>query len=198
MPEIDLTDAASRPKGVPKAFSTPDEGPEVLLVRHAGAVHTFAAHCPHYGAPLAKGRLVNGNLVCSWYHACFRAANGSLCEPPALDGLPAFAVREAGGRVPVQVPEKPAASSDNPSATPTAEAGGAPPTDAPGAPADARTFVLVGGRPVRGPLARGAATRPHGGPQHAGPARGLCRRPVLLDAAVRQEPALRRPRRKEG
>ncbi|MFD1467933.1 FAD-dependent oxidoreductase [Hymenobacter caeli] len=145
MPEIDLTAAASLPEGVLQSFPTPHDGPEVLLVRHAGAVHAFAAHCPHYGAPLAKGRLVNGKIVCPWHHACFRVADGHLCEPPALDDLPAFAVREAAGRVLVQVPEQPAASTDDPSATPTAEVGGTPPADAAGAPADTRTFAIVGG-----------------------------------------------------
>lgn len=145
LPEIDLTDAASLPEGALKAFPMPNEGPEVLLVRHAGAVHAFAAHCPHYGAPLAKGQLVNGKIVCPWHHACFRAKDGRLCEPPALDDLPTFAVREVNGRVLVQVPENPAVSTDDPNATPTAEVGGTPPAGAIRAPADARTFVIVGG-----------------------------------------------------
>ena len=60
-PEIDLTDAASLPEGGLKAFPTPHDGPPVLLTRQQGRVHAFAAHCPHYGAPLEKGRVVEGS-----------------------------------------------------------------------------------------------------------------------------------------
>ena len=143
-PELDLTDAASLPEGALKAFPTPHDGPQVLLTRQQGQVHAFAAHCPHYGAPLEKGKVVNGRLICPWHHACFKVDGGHLCEPPALDDLPTFAVREAGGRILVQVPPTPPASTDKPEATPTAEVGGTPPAAA-ATPADARTFVIVGG-----------------------------------------------------
>ncbi|TDN36680.1 FAD-dependent oxidoreductase [Hymenobacter sp. UV11] len=144
LPEIDLTDAASLPEGALKAFPTPHDGPQVLLTRQQGQVHAFAAHCPHYGAPLEKGKVVNGRLICPWHHACFKIDSGHLCEPPALDDLPTFAVREAEGRILVQVPPTPPASTDKPEATPTAEVGGTPPPAAK-TPADGRTFVIVGG-----------------------------------------------------
>lgn len=147
LPEIDLIDSASLPEGELRAFPTPHDGPQVLLARYQGQVHAFAPNCPHYGAPLEKGRLVEGRIICPWHHACFRVADGTLCEPPALDDLPAFEAREAGGRIWVQVPPTPAASLDDPNATPTAEVGGTPPAAAAG-PADARTFVIVGGGPA--------------------------------------------------
>ncbi|MDJ0364397.1 FAD-dependent oxidoreductase [Hymenobacter sp. H14-R3] len=143
-PEINLTDSASLPEGGLKTFSTPDGGPAVLLARHQGQVHAFAPNCPHYGAPLEKGKLLNGKIICPWHHACFRVADGTLCEPPALDDLPTYPVREAEGRIWVQVPANPPASTDKPEATPTAELGGTPPP-APAPAADTRTFVLVGG-----------------------------------------------------
>ncbi len=144
LPEIDLTAAASLPEGALKTFPTPNDGPKVLLTRQQGQVHAFAPNCPHYGAPLEKGKVVNGKLVCPWHHACFKVENGHLCEPPALDDLPAYAVREAGGRILVQVPANPPASTDKPEATPTAEVGGTPPPPV-APPADTRTFVIVGG-----------------------------------------------------
>ena len=144
LPEIDLTDTASLPEGALKAFPTPASGPQVLLTRQQGQVHAFAPNCPHYGAPLEKGKVVNGKLICPWHHACFKLDSGHLCEPPALDNLPKFAVREEAGRILVQVPASPPASTDKPDATPTAEVGGTPPAAAP-APADARTFVIIGG-----------------------------------------------------
>ena len=144
LPETDLTDSASLPEGALKTFATPDDGPKVLLTRQQGQVHAFAPNCPHYGAPLEKGKIVAGKLVCPWHHACFRLDSGHLCEPPALDDLPAYAVREAGGRILVQVPARPPASTDQANTTPTAELGGTPPPAAP-VPVDTRTFVIVGG-----------------------------------------------------
>jgi NADPH-dependent 2,4-dienoyl-CoA reductase/sulfur reductase-like enzyme/nitrite reductase/ring-hydroxylating ferredoxin subunit len=142
--EVDLTDTASLLEGALKTFATPHDGPQVLLTRQQGQVHAFAPNCPHYGAPLEKGKVVNGQLICPWHHTCFKVENGHLCEPPALDDLPTYAVREEGGRILVQVPQNPPASTDKPETTPTAELGGTPPL-APAAPADARTFVIVGG-----------------------------------------------------
>ncbi len=142
--EIDLTDAASLPEGALQTFPTPHDGPQVLLTRQQGRVHAFAPNCPHYGAPLEKGKVVNGKLICPWHHACFKLDSGHLCEPPALDDLPAYDVREADGRILVQVPASPPASTDKPEATPTAEVGGTPPPPT-APPVDTRTFVIVGG-----------------------------------------------------
>jgi NADPH-dependent 2,4-dienoyl-CoA reductase/sulfur reductase-like enzyme/nitrite reductase/ring-hydroxylating ferredoxin subunit len=144
LPETDLTAAASLPEGALKTFPTPNDGPQVLLTRQQGQVHAFAPNCPHYGAPLEKGKVVAGMLICPWHHACFKLDSGHLCEPPALDDLPTYAVREEGGRILVQVPQNPPASTDKPDATPTAELGGTPPPAAE-ALTDARTFVIVGG-----------------------------------------------------
>ena len=87
---------------------------------------------------------MNGKLICPWHHACFKLGSGHLCELPALDDLPAYPVREAAGRILVQVPASPPASTDKPDTTPTAELGGTPPA-APSPVTDTRTFVLVGG-----------------------------------------------------
>ena len=145
LPEINLTDSASLPEGALKTFPSPHDGPKVLLTRQQGQVHAFAPNCPHYGAPLEKGKVLNGKLICPWHHACFKVENGHLCEPPALDDLPAYAAREADGRIWVQLPPSPPASTDKPDATPTAELGGTPPPAPATAPTDARTFVILGG-----------------------------------------------------
>ena len=63
-PEIDLTDSASLPEGGLKTFPTLEGGPEVLLARYQGQVHAYAPNCPHYGAPLEKGKLLNGKIIC--------------------------------------------------------------------------------------------------------------------------------------
>lgn len=69
---------------------------KVLFVRDASGVRAFQAKCPHLGAPLAKGEICGGRLYCPWHKAAFTLAEGSLEEPPALDGLDRFPVRIEG------------------------------------------------------------------------------------------------------
>ncbi|MBO0360919.1 FAD-dependent oxidoreductase [Hymenobacter sp. BT186] len=139
--ETNLAPATALQDGEMRIYKAHDT--EVLLLRQQGQYHALAAHCPHYGAPLEKGKLVGDKLVCPWHHACFRVTDGALCEPPSLDALPSFPVRVADGRVWVQVPKNPPASTASPDATPTALVGGETPAANAAAP-DARTFVLVG------------------------------------------------------
>lgn len=71
----------------------------VLLAKVAGEIHALGAMCTHYGAPLAKGALHGDRIICPWHHACFRVADGSLLQPPALDALPRYNVRIDNGSV---------------------------------------------------------------------------------------------------
>ena len=80
----------------------------VLLVRTDDKCHALAAHCTHYGAPLAEGALVEGRIICPWHHACFHAATGDMLEPPALDSLPSFPVTVEGDDIFIALPEQPA------------------------------------------------------------------------------------------
>jgi NADPH-dependent 2,4-dienoyl-CoA reductase/sulfur reductase-like enzyme len=61
--------------------------------------NAFAANCPHDGAPLAEGALCDHRLVCPWHKATFRISDGSVLDPPALDGLTRHAVRIEGETV---------------------------------------------------------------------------------------------------
>ncbi|MFD2787153.1 FAD-dependent oxidoreductase [Hymenobacter rubripertinctus] len=140
--EFDLAPADALQDGEMRTYSAADT--DVLLLRRAGQYLALAAHCPHYGAPLEKGRLIGDQLVCPWHHACFRVTDGHLCQPPALDSLPSYAVRVAEGRIWVTLPARPAAAAASPDATPTALVGGTAPPLSSAAP-DERTFVVVGG-----------------------------------------------------
>ncbi len=69
---------------------------KVLFVRDAQGVRAFQAKCPHLGAPLAKGEICGGRLYCPWHKAAFALGDGSLEEPPALDGLTRYPARIEG------------------------------------------------------------------------------------------------------
>ena len=80
------------------------DGTDVLLLRHEGQFYALGAECPHYHAPLAKGALCNGRVVCPWHASMFDATTGDLLEPPSLDALPKFSVRVEGDEIYVAVP----------------------------------------------------------------------------------------------
>ncbi|MCL6704542.1 apoptosis inducing factor family protein [Pseudomonas sp. T1.Ur] len=102
---------------------TLNESP-ILLLRAGGQVRAFQGKCPHAGAPLAKGAVCHGRLICPWHKAAFRAEDGALCEPPALDSLERYHVEVRGEEVWVDDQPLPAEK--------------IPPAD------DPRTFVIIG------------------------------------------------------
>lgn len=97
---------------------------KIVLLRAAGELRAFQGECPHAGAPLADGALCHGRLICPWHKAAFRAEDGALCEPPALDSLKRYPLEVRGDEVWVD---------DQPIVDPHI-----PPAD------DTRTFVIVG------------------------------------------------------
>jgi NADPH-dependent 2,4-dienoyl-CoA reductase/sulfur reductase-like enzyme/nitrite reductase/ring-hydroxylating ferredoxin subunit len=104
----------------------------VLLARVNGECFALAAHCTHYGAPLAEGALVGDRIICPWHHACFHVTNGDMIEPPALDSLPSFPVRIEGDDIFVDLPADPPDRREPTMAEPYAKA-------------DDRIFVIIGG-----------------------------------------------------
>ncbi|MGD0998228.1 MAG: FAD-dependent oxidoreductase [Thermoleophilia bacterium] len=106
-------------------------GKKVLLLRCGGVVRAYGARCPHYDAPLAKGLLHDGRLVCPWHQGTFDAGTGDLLEPPPLSGLTAFPARIDDGDVYVDRPD------DAPRQRTMPMAGRDP--------GEKRTFAVVGG-----------------------------------------------------
>ncbi len=101
------------------------QGRKILLVRQGDGVHAYAAECPHANGPLEEGAVCNGRIVCPWHKGTFRLSDGSLLEPPALDGLARYRVRVTAGGDVLVAPE--------PIHQP-----------APATPEDARTMLIVG------------------------------------------------------
>ena len=71
----------------------------VLLVRRNGRACALAATCTHLQAPLAEGRIEDGQLICPWHHARFDVTTGEAVAAPAFDPLARFEIEEHEGRI---------------------------------------------------------------------------------------------------
>lgn len=59
--------------------------------------------CPHMGASLGSGPMVDGVVTCPWHAWRFRLCDGAWCDNPKLR-VDVFAVRVAGDMIEVRVP----------------------------------------------------------------------------------------------
>lgn len=114
----------------PRLLEVMVAGYPVLLVRNKKEFSALGSKCPHYGAPLSKGKTGSGQgekknhlgevgsqcpawggslagvlrgerLRCPWHGACFNIRTGDIEEYPALDCIPCFKVTSCP---PIQVP----------------------------------------------------------------------------------------------
>ncbi|MFP4215447.1 MAG: FAD-dependent oxidoreductase [Phycisphaerae bacterium] len=90
--------------GQMKAVSVGEK--EILLLRIGDEFRAYASECPHHGAPLADGALMDGKLRCPWHQAVFDALTGKRVEPPAMDDLPRFETEVIEENVVVLLPRE--------------------------------------------------------------------------------------------
>jgi phenylpropionate dioxygenase-like ring-hydroxylating dioxygenase large terminal subunit len=78
---------ASRNVG-PKPLALDRMGERIVLWRDtAGAVHAQEDRCPHRGARLSQGRVIDATIVCP-YHGISIDGDGRIASVPALPGCP--------------------------------------------------------------------------------------------------------------
>lgn len=94
MAEIRVASVADVPAGQKKVVKAGET--EILLIHHDGGFAAVQSKCPHAGAPLEKGSVCNGRLVCPWHMGTFAIDSGVLLEPPAVEPLATYAVRVRG------------------------------------------------------------------------------------------------------
>jgi phenylpropionate dioxygenase-like ring-hydroxylating dioxygenase large terminal subunit len=100
-----LTAAANVPAGKP--FALDRMGERIVLWRDAtGAIHAQEDRCPHRGARLSQGFVIEANIVCP-YHGIAIDGDGRIASVPALPGCPiegrlavrTYAVAETGSTI---------------------------------------------------------------------------------------------------
>jgi NAD(P)H-nitrite reductase large subunit/nitrite reductase/ring-hydroxylating ferredoxin subunit len=80
---------------------------ELLLVQLSdGKYYAVDGNCPHEGAPLYTGMLIDEKIVCPWHHACFNCKNGAVTEPPAMSNLKSYRIIVEDENIYVELEEK--------------------------------------------------------------------------------------------
>jgi len=76
----------------------------IALLKTGSQVAAFSNTCPHWGGPLAEGKLLDGNTVveCPWHASQFRLADGSACQGPAATPVTVYEARIRDGNVEVR------------------------------------------------------------------------------------------------
>jgi NADPH-dependent 2,4-dienoyl-CoA reductase/sulfur reductase-like enzyme/nitrite reductase/ring-hydroxylating ferredoxin subunit len=94
------------------------DGEELVLARRGDEFFALAAHCTHYGGPLAEGLIVGDTVRCPWHHACFSLRTGEALHAPALDPVACWRVERLGDKIFVREkvsPPSPKRGADGPS-----------------------------------------------------------------------------------
>ncbi|WP_263359878.1 FAD-dependent oxidoreductase [Acidicapsa ligni] len=103
MREFELYEAAKLKDGQRQIFNVGKT--EMLVLRHHHKLIAIQSKCPHAGGPLEEGAICNGRIVCPWHMGTFNLPDGKLIEPPAMQSLDTYSIREGREGVFVSVPD---------------------------------------------------------------------------------------------
>jgi nitrite reductase (NADH) small subunit/3-phenylpropionate/trans-cinnamate dioxygenase ferredoxin subunit len=98
---VTVAKVGSIPEGRGEAFCV--NGRMVAVFCINGQYQAMDDICPHMGASLGSGEVVNGVVTCPWHGWRYRVCDGTWCDNPKLK-LDTFEVRVQGDEVQVRVP----------------------------------------------------------------------------------------------
>jgi nitrite reductase/ring-hydroxylating ferredoxin subunit len=110
------------------------ENQSILVVKYGGKLRAMSNYCPHFGAPLHTGILVDNVVKCPWHGASFDVTTGKTDISPSIDDLTYYEVNEDGQGFYVHLPDDVKAS--------------VRPRMCKRDPDDKRKFLIVGGGPA--------------------------------------------------
>lgn len=79
-------------------------GRTIALFRCGGQVFAMDDRCPHAGASLAPGRIVDGTVICPWHAWRFRLCDGAWADHPKIK-VQTYPVQVRDGVIYVGIPE---------------------------------------------------------------------------------------------
>ncbi len=71
----------------------------ILIVKHNGNYHALSNYCPHFGAPMSTGLLIDNVIKCPWHGASFDIISGQCDIGPSIDGLNKYQILEEDGEL---------------------------------------------------------------------------------------------------
>ncbi len=71
----------------------------ILIVKHNGKYHALSNYCPHFGAPMSTGVLIDNVIKCPWHGASFDILSGQCDIGPSIDGLNKYDIVEENGEL---------------------------------------------------------------------------------------------------
>jgi len=99
---VDVAASGEVPEGEARGFA--GGGVEIAIARVGGALLAFSDICTHRRCNLAMGGEIDGtSITCECHGSTFSMATGEVEEGPADQPIAVFPVREAAGRVEVEV-----------------------------------------------------------------------------------------------
>ncbi|MBV9329435.1 MAG: Rieske 2Fe-2S domain-containing protein [Chloroflexi bacterium] len=97
---------AELPEGKLVAKTVSVEGGEfsIALLKKGHNVQAVSNACPHWGGPLAEGKLLEDDTVveCPWHGSQFNLVDGRVCQGPAAEPTNVFETRIREGKVEVR------------------------------------------------------------------------------------------------
>ncbi len=78
------------------------DGESLLVVRTEQTIYAVSAFCPHRGAPLADGYVVENMVICPWHRSTFDLCSGSLMNGASQQALKVYSVIIDNGAVYVE------------------------------------------------------------------------------------------------
>src|SRR6476661_5154464 len=80
------------------------DGRRVAVYRLGESYFATSDVCPHAGAPLSRGCVVEGYVECPMHHALFDIRTGAADGSVTARALPTFPVKTEGGGIYVDIP----------------------------------------------------------------------------------------------
>ena len=91
-----------------RAIAVDVAGRRLALFNVGGTYYALDDTCPHSGGPLSEGDVERDpegdQIVCPWHGAVFRLDDGSVCCPPAEEGVNSYPVEVVGEEIRVDLP----------------------------------------------------------------------------------------------
>jgi nitrite reductase (NADH) small subunit/3-phenylpropionate/trans-cinnamate dioxygenase ferredoxin subunit len=101
---VTVARAGAIPEGRGATFNV--NGRLVAVFFERGEYHAIDDLCPHMGASLGSGEVVDGVVTCPWHAWRFCVRDGTWCDNRKIK-VPAFEVRLAGDEIQVAVTPAP-------------------------------------------------------------------------------------------